>query len=473
MTDGDSARLTRHTVVAAVVVVVALAAAVVLMWKLQPRLEPVEVSQQTTYLIAPTRADGWVDFPAQVNWMRRASLDAGGANAAVSLLRALGRDALPVGVDRDALLKTLGITDTGDASAVFKPLAKFTGPEAAPAPEPPPATTQWLSARCRDAAETKVPFARLRGWLAQSEAPFASLREASKAAALYVPVERGRRDADAFTRVNAPLLADAGHALGCDAAVKLLQGDGAASWDDVEAVWRLGQLLARTASVSEYGTALELWKTAATGTVDLAASPSTSPALLSAMQAGLGAKRGFAPASETWMFQRLAVLETNGTPLIAKPRLAAQTGGPLGHVGTTAKLTAINQAFDEIDVALQTADPRQRIARVDQLAAAMVAQTGIAGGAVLGVEIQAVSYQRLASLAVTLARHQRDGGKLPASLAELGEPLKDPGSGAAFAYKPDGTTFRLHGVGADGRDDGADSARDVVVSAQEPPRLGL
>ena len=106
----DTSKLARRTTIAAVACVVGVALVVaVAIWARGPRLEPIEVSQQTTYIITPTRADGWVDYPEAVDWMRRASLDAGGANAALPLLRALGRDVLPIGVDRAALLERLGI----------------------------------------------------------------------------------------------------------------------------------------------------------------------------------------------------------------------------------------------------------------------------------------------------------------------------------------------------------------------------
>jgi hypothetical protein len=49
--------------------------------------------------------------------------------------------------------------------------------------------------------------------------------------------------------------------------------------------------------------------------------------------------------------------------------------------------------------------------------------------------------------------------------------LKDPGSGGNFVYKPGEKQFRLHGVGADGRDDHADPGNDLIVTAAAPPRL--
>jgi hypothetical protein len=464
MSDADSAKLARRTTIAAVACVVGAAVVAVAIWALRPQLAPIEVSQQTTYIVTPTRADGWVDYPEAVDWMRRAGLDAGGANAAPPLLGALGASMLPIGADRAAMLERLGSKDVGPDAPVLKPLGEFVAPDGAGGPEPPAATMDWLRARCAPGS-----FARIRAWLVQAEGPLANLRTASQAASLYVPVPRNT--AGKFERVNPARLADAAAALGCRAAVALVQGDAAASWADVDAIWRLGQLLARAADVSEYKLALAFWQTAMTGTVDLAASPATGPDLLSAIQARLAAKLGFPPATETLMFRRLEMLDAAGTPRVPMPRAGTQqVGGPMARVGTAALLEAINQQVDAVDVAMQAADPKQRIAQVDQAARA-VGQVGVVGRTLLGVEIQGVSYVRLASLAITLARRQRDGGKLPASLAELGDLPKDPGSGAAFNYAPGGSQFRLYGVGADGHDDGGSPDKDAVATAQEPPRL--
>ena len=473
MTDGDSAKIARQTTVAAAALVVGIALVAVAVWARRPRLEPIEVSQQTTYIITPTRADGWVDYPEAVDWMRRASLDAGGANAAVTLVRALGRDVLPIGVDRAALLVRLGIDVAGaDASAMpaFKDVKPMSG---RPPQEPSPAALEWLQARCPADAQGSASFGKIMGWLTEVDAAVTDLRTAGQAASLYVPVPRGAAASGNFDRVNPIRLADAAAALACHAAMKLLGGLAPASWSDAEALWRLGQLVARSATAGEYAVAEAFWKAALIATVDLAASPATSPELLSTMQAALGGKLGFPPATETWMFHRLEALEANGTPRVPAPGRppanARSAGGPLARIGTAAKLEAINQEFDAIDVALQTPDPAQRIARVEQAAPTTAAQVGGAARGMLGVEIQAVSYHRLAVLAVALARRQRDGGKLPASLAELASPPKDPGSGGAFIYTVDGGRYRLYGVGGDGRDDHGAPEHDVVVDAREPP----
>lgn len=480
MSDADSSTLARRTVVAAVGTVVGLALIGVVVWMERPHTVPIEVSQQTTYIITPTRADGWVDYPEAVDWMRRAGMDAGGANAAIALLRALGRDVLPSGVDRGAVLKRLGLEDTGVEALALKPLRDFVPPLEAPAgAEPPPATMEWLRARCRAGEGAPVSFAAVRAWLVQSEGFLADLQTASQAASLYVPVARDRRGGvDAgFDRVNVARFADAADALGCRAAVNLLEGNGSASWSDLDAIWRLGQLVGRSAGPSEYAAAAAFWRKALAGTVDSAASPATGAELLSAMQTGLGTKLGFPPATETWMFHRLAALDAAGTPLVGKPRAGLPSNGPVARPGTGAKLEAINQQFDAIEVAMQGPEPKQRLARVDQVAPT-AGQLGIVGRSTLAVEIQGVSAQRLATLAVALAKRQRDDGTLPASLADLGalpndrsnNLTKDPGNGGPFAYAP-GPQFRLYGVGGDGHDDGGDAGKDVVVIAREPPRL--
>jgi hypothetical protein len=146
----------------------------------------------------------------------------------------------------------------------------------------------------------------------------------------------------------------------------------------------------------------------------------------------------------------------------------------MARAGTGALLESINRHFDALEAALQARDARERIARVEQVEASTprAAELGRpVGRELLAVEIQANTYQRLAKVALGLAQRQREKGSLPAALAALEGLPTDPGSGGAFVYAPDGQRFRLYGVGGDGRDDGGDSGKDVVVIGQAPPRL--
>src|SRR5262245_60702630 len=118
-TDAEAA-LRRRTWVAAIATAGGLVLAGGAIWMQRPRLEPIEIAQQTTYILPPPRGGRWVDYAEQMDWMRRASLDAGGKNAAQPLLRGLGTSALAPGADRAAVLKQLGVSDAGlDASTLW------------------------------------------------------------------------------------------------------------------------------------------------------------------------------------------------------------------------------------------------------------------------------------------------------------------------------------------------------------------
>jgi len=330
MGDADSARLARQTVGAAAGVLAAIAIAGGVLWWRRPRLEPIEVSQQTTYVIQPTRADGWVDYPGAVDWMRRAGLDAGGTNAAPALERALA--AMPERPRSQSV-------ESGEAGAT-------------PVDALPPETRAWLAERCRTGDGKPPTLAAVRRWLAQAEAALASLREASGAKALFVPIPRAG-GALSFAQVGARS-GEAARGLRCRAAVRQLEGDPAAAWGDVEALWKLGALIARSATPGEYAAGADFWRDAMGATVDLAADDRTGAELLAAMQAALRAQPAFPPATESLMILRLETLHGAATALVT----GAPSGpGPLAPPGTGARLVEINRQFDVLEAALQIADP--------------------------------------------------------------------------------------------------------------------
>jgi hypothetical protein len=197
-------------------------------------------------------------------------------------------------------------------------------------------------------------------------------------------------------------------------------------------------------------------------TVDLAADDRTGAELLAAMQAALRALPAFPPATEALTILRLETLHGAATALVTG---APSGSGPLAPPGTGARLVEINRQFDALETALQIAEPKQRIARVEQAAA------GEAARRLLTDEIRARSCQHLAAIALALAKRGRETGKPAASLAELGALPNDPGSGQPFAYAPNPGGFRLFGVGGDGRADGGDAAKDVVALSAAPGRL--
>ena len=465
MGDADAARIGRRALVVAVVLALALAAGA--MWARRPRLEAIEIGQQTTYITSPTRADGWVDYPEAVDWMRRASLDAGGANAAPPLVRALGPNLLLPSADRDTLLKRIGI-DAGSTAALLTPLRAFKAQVGSRYSAPSPETLEWFQARCR-AGKTII---RTSAWLGQLQAAFSELHAAARAASLYVPVSREPGAARGFARVDVKRLSDGMDAMACWAAIRMLEGDVATSWSETESLWTLGLMVARSASGTEYAGGAGFWKAAVVATVDLAASPRTSPETLAAMEARIAAL-AFPPATEALMIDRLALLDAVGTPRVVK----AADGATTVRAGTVALLESINRHFDALEAALRATNARERsaaVARIDAAAPAIAGLERSVGRDLLAVELRASSYQRLARVAVALALRQRAQGALPSSLAELGQlgdVARDPASGDTFHYIVTGRQFRLYGAGEDGQDDSGAANKDITVDGQEPPRL--
>ena len=109
MSEGSPLGRARRIVLVVVSVIVLLVAG--RFFALRPKMAEIAVSQQTTYLTTPTRADGWVDYPEAVDWMRRAALGVDGKNAAAPLVHAMGSTLLPTGVDKGKLLQQLGVPD--------------------------------------------------------------------------------------------------------------------------------------------------------------------------------------------------------------------------------------------------------------------------------------------------------------------------------------------------------------------------
>src|SRR5262245_38177721 len=142
--------MARRTIVAAIITIAGIVLAGIAVWMQRPRLELVELSQQTTYITQPTRADGWVDYAGAVDWIRRASLDAGGTNAADPLLRALGH---------------IGIPSTSGANA--------------PADDATTRVGDWLRARCPARGNKRIAPAEIFDWLTKSGEPLSNLHAAA------------------------------------------------------------------------------------------------------------------------------------------------------------------------------------------------------------------------------------------------------------------------------------------------------
>lgn len=70
---------------------------------------------------------------------------------------------------------------------------------------------------------------------------------------------------------------------------------------------------------------------------------------------------------------------------------------------------------------------------------------------------------RLLQTATRLLERRLESGEIPKALPEMGESGEDPFTGSPFLFNTDGKSFTLYSVGADAKDDGGHTPKDVVL----------
>ena len=408
--------------------------------------------------------------------MRRASLDAGGANAATPLLRALGRDVLPVGVDRDAMLEAARAHGRRRRSVGVEAAARVRRAARTRAgPEPPAATMEWLRARCRAGEGNQVSFAAHRR-LARAVGTVAGGPPDGVAGGEPVRSGPARRRASDALRPRQPGSARRRRATrcGCRAAVKLLQGDAHRELGRRRRALEAGAARRALRDPSEYAVRGDVLADGADRHRRSRGEPGDRPRAAVGdaggprRQARLSRRRPRRGCFIAWPRSRPSARRGSRKPSAGRAGRAGRWRAPAPR----AKLEAINQQFDAIDVAMQVAGSE---------AADRARRSGRAGGRPAGRRrSQHCSASRSRACRRSGSRRSRSrwrggsatAGSCRASLRRARRRCsKDPGSGAAFNYAPGGSQFRLYGVGGDGHDDGGDPGKDVVADAQEPPRL--
>ena len=369
MTDADSAKLARRTTIAAVACVVGvggrggrdLGAAALAGADRGVAADDVHHHADALRRLGRLSRSGGLDAPR--------GLDAGGVNAATPLLRALGRDGLPSGVDRGALLERLGV-DPGDESSVFKPLREFVRRPTRGRPRAPPATMAWLRARCRAAEANQVRSgASARGSRSRSGAgappvgvaggepvrpgPARPGANTLTAASTVKSVRRRRgrvampRGPERCCRATRPQLGRRRRNLEARAAAGARRGR---------------QRIQRRARVLAGGPDGHRRSRREPGDQPRSAVGDAGPPVRQARLSARDRNVDVPPPGDARCGRYAASAE-------AAPGYT-QGGGPMARAGTAARLEAINQQFDALDVAMQAADPKQRIAQVDQAAPA-------------------------------------------------------------------------------------------------------
>ncbi len=211
------------------------------------------------------------------------------------------------------------------------------------------------------------------------------------------------------------------------------------------------------------------------------------------MEESIQFERAFFMDSMQRMFEpdpTTGALRLNPRQASAFLSLTGQTDSTVDKFKTIAELAALdfdqtlteaNRYYDALSAAAKLPFPEARAAmqqlesQIEHSNAVMrVLTPALSRAAFLKNRVET---QRRASLLVTrVMAHKQQHGRLPESLAELGDPALalDPLSGQPFAYRRDGDQFSLYSLGQDGVDNGGvhDQKAEVndVVYWPRPPK---
>jgi hypothetical protein len=187
-------------------------------------------------------------------------------NAAVLIVQALGRQALPANQPRDGITARLGMAPVPDQGEYFQTYEAYCKAHSM-APDPDPTHTH-------SPATQPAPVNDLtRQWIKENEKPLALITEASKRDRFFMPFNGGTRPTT-LIEILLPYLGelrDAKRALLTRSWMRLEAGDFHGFHEDITTVHRLARLLASAATMVDRLVAVEL-QTSASRTERLAAS---------------------------------------------------------------------------------------------------------------------------------------------------------------------------------------------------------
>jgi len=224
----------------------------------------VTISQETTYLLGPLRADGYVDYVGALN----AELGRGVTpenNAAVPLLAAVGPHGMPE-KQREAFCEALGMPVPPEQGDYFAPFSDHvdgqlrSAEERAAAPlgsdesvksdrfrkEWNDADSQLTQSLTRPWSEDDLPA--IAGWLAANREPLRLIEEAASRPRWYLPLVPWRDPPMLASLDHLPILqptADAARLLRARAMHRVGGGRLDEAWRDLQACHRLARHIAR------------------------------------------------------------------------------------------------------------------------------------------------------------------------------------------------------------------------------------
>lgn len=467
----------------------------------------ITVSREVTFLVAPLRADGSVDYAAGLNarYGRGVTPD---SNAAVLWIRALGPGAFLTGDRGAGVLGRLGmpaLPATGDYWAGREPAETL---KAAEAP--------W-----RDSE-----YPAVAAWLKSNAKPLALIVEASKRPRFWIPVgasKTGGIDPTGLAGVN---VGPIGRALSARAMHKLQSRDVEGAWSDLSAGQRLARLISHGHTLIDLLLGAQIDRYTGKGIEILARSGTISAAQARAFLSALRALPRFPSVVEIEdqadRMTALSLLTPRGgvdfetlATFLEAPGL--QRVSSVSHIDWNETLRALNQCYERSVAALRTPGLAARRAAARALTKELEAVRG-ASRKTLSVEsvtallrtgpdaasrttlgrtlgqlycsirdvaglvtveermLDGEARLRLNQVALALAAYRVETGRFPARLADLSPghlaPIpKDPFTERPLSYAPRGGGYILYSVGPNQKPDRAVGAKtgdedDLVVKME-------
>jgi hypothetical protein len=493
----------------------------------------ITISKETTYLTAPLRPDGYVDYVAALN----AELGRGVTpenNAAVPLVLAFG-PTLVGEKQREAFFKLLGVPVPPEKGKYFLPIDRYVDqlrgtqgqtPTPGDGKESEQATAQLDQVQKRPWSQEEFPA--IAGWLEANREPLRLIEEAAGRPRCYAPlVPSGDPPMISVLLPICQQARDAARLLAARAMLRLHEGKLDGAWQDLLACHKLSRHHAEGMTLVEGLVAIAIERMALGGDAALAHYGRPTAARLRQIQADLAALppmpkmadrldhgerffyldtvssiarlgvshigdlagAGVTSAKPTGLFQGIALETLDAMVDWDEPlrlgnqwynRLAAAARKPT-RAQRAAAMAACDNDMKALAVGVKNPKrmaerflekmPRQAAGR--WVGEAFVALLLPAVSAVIKGEDRIAAETKLADVALALVAYRADHGKYPDRLADLKPKYraetKDPCSDGDLFYRPAADGFLLYSVGPNGKDDGGRNRNDYANDASPPP----
>ncbi len=290
----------------------------------------ITISKETTYITAPLRKDGYVDYVAALNQRFRLGVTPEN-NAAVPFLKAMGPGKIDA-KDRDEYCRMLGIPPLPEKGDYYVKLEKYAkvlkdaGRHLTEEEEEKGQDLYWEQlTQAMKRSWSKKEFPVLAGWLAANEKPLALLIAASNRPRRYDPLISGDGSVIGMLLSAAMEYREAGRALTARAMLRVGEGQVDEAWEDLLACHRLARLAGQGPTLVEGLVAITVDGSAFAGDQGLLQHARLTPAQIAKMRADLDKLPPmFKMLDKINMAERFMYLD--GVGMVAREGLSLVTG---------------------------------------------------------------------------------------------------------------------------------------------------